>query len=240
MAASPPDFSEIFEVARLAIAAIYHSTGQTSCVIGSAACALYGMKHRVPGVSDYILLCTFLSYDTMIIKDVDIVVSTTMDTQIIKERIVSMSHRFFLVSSANPHNTYQVLWCTLASDPRWPRSCKVDILTPGILNIPWIPYNRINLNLRFPDIPLIQLFPLLFLKLQGWTDRRDSGKWSKMQNDLRDITAILNLLVLDRTRNNLLEWLPDWFVQGALRRVAEHVSAFPQYAIYWSALGILG
>ncbi|KAG6887343.1 hypothetical protein C0995_015938 [Termitomyces sp. Mi166 len=58
--------------------------------------------------------------------DVDIIVITEMDPEDIKELILAWDDRFYLVPSANPRNTYSVLWFTVSSR----KTCKVDILIP--------------------------------------------------------------------------------------------------------------
>ena len=99
-------------------------------------------------------------------QDVDIIVISDMDPEEIKELILESDNRFYLVPSANPRNTYQVLWFTISSR----KTCKVNILVPGLLSIPRIPIRHISYVQPFQDIPMVPFLVLLLLKLRGWTD----------------------------------------------------------------------
>ena len=59
---------------------------------------------------------------------------------------------FYLVRSKNWRATYRVLWHRLSKDtyPRPSVDCKVDILVPGILNIPNVPQDHVACSRGFP------------------------------------------------------------------------------------------
>lgn len=169
------------------------------------------------------------------------VLTDTMDTEEIKDLLVDLDSKFFLVPSSNPRNTYRVLWYTLSAARR-PRTCKVDILVPGpgALNIPDIPVQRIVYT-HVPNIPVMPLLAMLLLKLQGWTDHRDSTRRDmreKQYVDVEDIDQMLEIAVESygvRLREE--RWLPSWFIRRGRNRVKEYVEEFPESAEYWNQIG---
>lgn len=169
------------------------------------------------------------------------VVLTDLDPEEIKQYLVTSNDKFFMVPSRNPRNNYQVLWYSLPAPRSSERSCKVDILTPGILNIPSIPRRQINYMEQFPDLPLMPFLALLLLKLQGWSDHRDSPRLDmneKQPIDEEDIDELLTLAVDDfgvELRGE--KWIPKWFVRAARQRVGEFVDEFPESADSWYKIG---
>ncbi|KAF5380178.1 hypothetical protein D9615_006211 [Tricholomella constricta] len=201
-----------------------------SCLFGSAACAIYGTENREP-------------------NDVDLIVLTDMDPEDIKDLLASSNDKFYLVPSTNPRNTYQVLWFSLPSPRgrgcgrgRQGRSCKVDILIPGLLSIPNIPPRRIVYVEPFDGIPVVPLLALLLLKLRGWTDHMEDRRRrmrEKVEVDEEDIDELLQLAVeeYDGVHRNKARWMPRWFVREAKERVERYVEAWPDSADFWSELG---
>ncbi|KAF7797996.1 hypothetical protein EIP86_009205 [Pleurotus ostreatoroseus] len=153
-----PNSREIRDVARKAVK-VFIDSGLECCLFGSAGCALYG-NSRIP-------------------NDVDIVVITyQLSTEALKELLVKQaSTSFYLRPAQTPGATYKVLFAKLAPRGHRKRSCKVDVLVPGILNIPFVPTQHI---VSLEDLPVMPLIALLLLKLQGWEDHRLSGR-SDMQ-----------------------------------------------------------
>lgn len=76
---------------------------------------------------------------------------------------MSKDSNFYTVASKDPRATYRVLWYRLG----YSRSCKVDVLMPGIMNIPPVPAARIAYRRSRSELPLISFLPLLLLKLQA-------------------------------------------------------------------------
>ncbi|KAF8901114.1 hypothetical protein CPB85DRAFT_1177719, partial [Mucidula mucida] len=172
-----------------------------ACLFGSAACSLYGLKHRVP-------------------RDVDLVVfNTNMGQDELKRTIHSADTRFLLVSSKNSENMYKILWYTLSSSP--PRHCKIDVLIPGLLDIPSVPSEHVVLRaFKTFRLPVMPLFPLLLLKLCGWEDHRNTAP-RKIINDRKDIDEVLAMAVAQQAR--AAAWLPEAFVATARARAREYV-----------------
>ncbi len=136
---------------------------------------------------------------------------------------------FYLRPAKTPGATYKVLFASLSfsSSPyyRYRRSCKVDILTPGIMNIPFVDAYRI---VRIASTPVMPFIPLLLLKLQAWDDHRKSTRYdfqAKQYVDIRDIEKLLVIAV--KRKENVskeAEWLPHSFVKAAKERVGLFVT----------------
>jgi len=201
-----------------ATAAALAVSGLHSCLFGSAACSMYGMT-RVP-------------------NDVDIIVLTELyDQEEVKNLLVENDSNFFLVRSSRPRATYKILYYTLPSRG----FCKVDILLPGILDIPAVPRSRITYT-QVPDVPVMPLIAVLLLKLQGWTDHRDSERedfQEKQYMDVDDIKEMLDILRWDYGMKTLSseDWMPRWFVNLARERVDEFVEVFPDTRDHWCDIG---
>ncbi|KAG6820214.1 hypothetical protein H0H93_003868 [Arthromyces matolae] len=169
-------------------------------------------------------------------QDIDIIVITEMDPEDLKDLIAESDQRFYLVPSVNPRNTYQVLWFSVS--PR--KSCKVDILVPGLLSIPVIPVSKIvYIN---QDIPVVPFLLLLLLKLRGWTDHRVDSRprmRDKVEVDEGDIEELLELGVEEyKAHLDQESWLPEWFVQEMEERVVEYVERWPDSKQAWRSLGL--
>ena len=173
----------------------------------------------------------------------DLVVLTTKYSQEqLKEILITADSLFYLVASKDPRATYKVLWYRLGSDDLGyasrPSRCKVDILQPGIMNIPDVPNRHIEM---IKDLPVMPLLLLLFMKLQGWTDHRDSPKdymRLKKYDDLLDIMQLLDVAM--RRGENIgrgTRWMPEEFVRAATGRMKEHITQAPAAEAKWKAIG---
>lgn len=174
-------------------------------------------------------------------QDLDLIVfAGNISPERLKRALVANDDRFYLQRSSNPDANYHILWCSLPTHPRArrPRRCKVDILTPGSLNIPYIPRGRIvHLN----DLPVMPLMPLLLMKLQGWSDHRDSSRpdfQDKVPVDVEDILDLLQI-ACDKPycRLSRSTWLPQTFLDLAQSRIEEFVDEESgESAGYWQTL----
>nr|VWP02637.1 Candidapepsin-7 (EC (ACP 7) (Aspartate protease 7) (Secreted aspartic protease 7) [Ganoderma boninense] len=198
-----PTSTEVLDIARKAIR-IFAKYGLECCLVGSAASYLYGVP-RTP-------------------NDVDLVVLTTAYTQErLKEILVREDSSFYLVRSKNWRATYRVLWHRLSSAtyPRPSVDCKVDILIPGILNIPNVPREHVRTLSGLPVMPMI---PQLLLKVQGWSDHRASPRTDmqlKQHVDVRDIDQLLAIAVDEGASVRAREcgWLPGSMTAAAQTRL---------------------
>ncbi|CDO76315.1 hypothetical protein BN946_scf184751.g7 [Trametes cinnabarina] len=207
--------SDVLHIAQQAIR-IFASIGLRCCLIGSTACSLYGVN-RTP-------------------NDVDLVVLTTeYDPESLKEVLVNEDMSFYLVRSRNPSANYKVLWCELPH-----AKCKVDILLPGILNIPVVPQRDIVWISGYPVMPLI---PLLLLKLQGLVDHRRSTRRDEQEKqhvDASDVWTLLQLAV-ERRQNvwqSKMQWVPRSLVYAADGHVADYIDEYPRTAAPWRSIGL--
>ena len=177
-------------------------------------------------------------FDSYSSKDLDVIVLSRSDPEYIKKLLESANDRFFLLPSANPRRSHHLLWYSLPGGG----ACKIDILTPGLVNIPYIPTWRIVYQDPFPDIPVAPFLCLLLLKLGGWSDHRDPSKRRYMPDrvpvDEEDIEGLLTLAI-EAYDVHLMweEWMPGWFVALARDRVEEYVDEWPETADSWSQIG---
>ena len=142
---------------------------------------------------------------------------------------------FYTVASKNPIATYRVLWYRSSQGDR----CKVDILQPGIMDIPSIEESRIQ---WIHGLPVAPFSMLLLLKLQGWTDHRAAIKQYlriKQHVDVTDINNLLPIAIKKGIRPNEDIFLPKDFIAKAQTRVNSYVLMFPNSRTKWEALGFM-
>lgn len=139
---------------------------------------------------------------------------------------------FYVRPSRRISATYLIVYYNLGEE----RFCKVDILIPGVLNIPHIPSTRI---VHIDGLPVLPFMALLLLKLQGWSDHRASGRsdmWEKQYVDVRDINQMLGIAATRGEDVNDETWLPKDFLEVARARVVRFVEYFRQPA-RWERIG---
>ncbi|KIL64856.1 hypothetical protein M378DRAFT_178612 [Amanita muscaria Koide BX008] len=208
---------QVRRVARRTVEAL-KANGYTCCLFGSAACSMIGGNDasRVP-------------------NDLDIVVFTNDDLELIKKSLEDKHDRFFLKDGKN--GPYKVLWYSICWSPEL--NIKVDILKPGkdLLGIPRIPSNAISFY--HCNIPVMPFLPLLILKVQGWRDHRVSRKpWyrKKMPQDKGDIERLLSMVDDGDDLRNYM-WLEKWFMKNANKLVKAYVCKFPESSETWRSIG---
>lgn len=176
-------------------------------------------------------------------QDIDIVVLTSIWTQEeLKQRMIAANPSFYTVKSVNPMATYRLLFYRL---PGYRRSCKVDLLVPGIMNIPSVPTKHITYVYPEMGMPLMPFLPLLLLKLQAWQDHGESHRQymkDKQPVDVQDIMELLNLAMTSRKVGRLdlgkeKDWLPETFVDAGKSRVKRYVKLYPTTAKQWKYIG---
>ncbi|KAF8330959.1 hypothetical protein F5887DRAFT_999651 [Amanita rubescens] len=202
--------SEVAETAQRAI---------DTCIIGSLACAAWGMKNRTP-------------------KDVDIVVLDTSpaDEERLKREIVARDPNFYLVNAQTPFATYKVLWRRTGTILG---RCKIDILAIGTLDIPNVPVERvIRKPIASRNLPVMPFIPLLYLKVQGWVHHRVADKKhirAKVTQDYSDIQELLRIAKEKGHKRKIggrqiveLNWMPRSFVEIAKQHVRLYTAAYPE------------
>lgn len=130
-------------------------------------------------------------------QDVDILVTSDGPEQFnpedIKKCIVDADSRYYLRRSRKPGAKYKVLFCRLPGFKREGRYVKVDILIPLKPRL-WMPKVLSEDTWLIKDIPVMPLFDLLVMKMQGWRDHRSSRRSdfrAKVEADVTDIRALL-------------------------------------------------
>lgn len=163
------------------------------------------------------------------------VMTRSTDQEELKRMLVRKDSDFYLMPSRKIGATYKIVYCRLGGS--FHQSCKVDVLTPGIMNIPDIIQERI-FHTRF--IPVMPFIPLLLLKLQAWSDHRNSDRFDmrqKQYTDVSDIKRLLEVGLRDRKGLKDADWLPELFIEAAKGRVTSFCSNHPESAEHWRAIG---
>ncbi|KAH7882269.1 hypothetical protein F5I97DRAFT_336666 [Phlebopus sp. FC_14] len=195
---------EVKDIGRIT-ARLLQSFGILCCLVGGVACSALGVSR--------------------INNDVDMAVMTDEDPESIKRRLVLADSRFYLVNARNPTASYKVLWFRV-QDSFIDRSCKVDILRRGTLNIPNIPRDKIR---NIGGLPVAHILVVLFLKLQAWESHGAAIEQRYRQKepiDRRDISVLLDIAVAGGQHVEKESWLPQSFVDEAKRRTKAYCASY--------------
>ncbi|EIW74412.1 hypothetical protein CONPUDRAFT_85886 [Coniophora puteana RWD-64-598 SS2] len=242
----PPPHPTVRDIGYAArtIVQCFQQHGLRCCVFGSAACVMYGAKlNRIP-------------------RDLDIVVFTTHLPEDLKRLLASTDRRFHLIPSKAPNSpSHIVLYFRLrgrrpdparepGSQRTLPRTLKVDLCVPGMLDLPFVPAWHMVCGPCEPCVPVVPLLVLLGLELRGWTDHRDSTKekYREKTNDhVDDVERLLEVAVMGlndegegrqkKARWKDVDWLPEQLRENVQRRVGEFVKERPGTVDWWRALG---
>ncbi|KAG6830480.1 hypothetical protein H0H92_000487 [Tricholoma furcatifolium] len=202
--------------------------GFSCAIFGSMACRLYGSP-RLP-------------------NDVDILVlpqATPTTPDIIKDMLVDHSpDNFFLTSARDPSAAYRVLHYRPTKDASLSDKnvVKVDIVVPGIMNLPSCDPSEVIIR---SDLPVIPFSVLLLQKLQAWDDHRLSNEdryRKKVPIDVKDITWLLRAsedeaLISNRPGAFNRSWFSESFMMDSKRRIKAFCLEFPISVTVWKDLG---
>lgn len=153
---------------------------------------------------------------------------------IIKQRLTEQSSKFYLVASKNPSATYKVLWYRLSGG----HSCKVDVLRPGLMNIPDIEPGNIN---RIDNIPVMPLSFVLLSKLQAWSERHVANQMYLRKKQCHDDADIIQLLPIAKSQKispSDDRFITESFLSVSRERIHSFVKTFPSTEKGWRALGL--
>jgi hypothetical protein len=240
----PPTTTPAITDAAQAAIRILESKGFSAVLFGSMASYQYGAM-RLPNVS-VSAIHPLVYPHRMIYKDVDILVLPPPgvdrpDPEFIKRQLVAADSSFYLRASINPLATFKVLYYRLNRIGK--RFTKVDILLPGIMNLPALPLNRI---VRIGDLPVIPFSLLLVTKLQCWDDHcnaEESFKRKKRFTDVSDLDKLLSLQHVERLKKHKPWESEDMFSpeqqQQTRRRVNDLCLQYPRFKEPWESLGLL-
>ena len=156
------------------------------------------------------------------------------DLEQMKQLLVKKDSKFFLVPSKNLLATYKVLWY------RSPYGkCKVDVLKPGVMNIPNMDSDEITYS-SSDHLPMMPLLVVFLLKLQGWEDHKNAYREylkEKAEIDAKDINYLLPLVAKSEEKLQSMPWIPRGFISRAESRVKRYVLEYEDSREYWSIIG---
>jgi len=193
--------------------------GIECCLMGSMACKLYGTT-RTP--NDIDVLC----------------LNSPHDQETLKRVLTQAKSRFYLVPAKDPAATYKVLWYRFHSVVSHV-NVKVDLLYPGILDIPKIPVSEIDTN-NIHGLPCLPLSHLLLLKLQGWVhhgEAEQAFKRMKQPADVQDINDLLRISRRKSIRPSDDPHIPVTLKRISESRIAKYVEKRPESERDWTELG---
>lgn len=167
-------------------------------------------------------------------QDLDILCQNWHDTQEeLKRRLVQMNRKFYLIAAKTPNATYKVLWYRIG----YRTNIKVDVLLPGALDICSVPSHSID---RAGGLPCVPLSHLLLYKLQGWVHHGESLRTIdrlKMPNDVRDIEAILRVIVGRNIKPFEEAYFDEGFISRSIFRISKFVFEHPETRPQWRDIG---
>jgi len=239
-----PRYWEILDIAREAVDALKDIGIEDCCFIGGMGCKLYTRgKGRQPKVCSCVAgkrayIHTLTGH---LDQDLDILCLTPYPggAEAIKRQLCVQDDRFYTVRARNPNNRWKVLyWRTDSDEPGFERF-KIDILIPGVMDLPYVhPHYIVKID-KLPCAPLVLL---LFHKLQGWDERRGSHRsdfLAKIPGDVRDIGDLLRIangLGLKVTKSK--PYISLSFRELSYRRVREFSIQHRAYIPFWMGLGL--
>jgi hypothetical protein len=170
---------------------------------------------------------------SLVDQDIDILcLSNFWSQESLKHALVRRNSKFYLVPSRDPTATYQVLWYRHTFS-----RIKVDILLPGVMNIPSISPSQIVQRNGLPVAPLSMVF---LLKLQAWSQHRASTVSRfvmKQYTDKDDIVRLLPILAQHNIKPDEDRRLPSSFRVAAASRVQAFVRHHPTSREAWDRIG---
>ena len=164
-------------------------------------------------------------------QDLDILIlNAPYDQETIKRMLTGANPAFYTVASKTIGATYRVLWYHPRGWSLTPHidSVKVDILLPGIMDIPSFSASYIDTG-NFHRLPAAPFSIVLLLKLQAWSQHRTAAKAylvAKQYTDASDLETLVSLAAANGVRISEAV-LPSSFVEAAKARVLEYVLRYP-------------
>ncbi|TFK18610.1 hypothetical protein FA15DRAFT_603008 [Coprinopsis marcescibilis] len=205
-------------------------SGYRCAFFGSMGCWLYG-NTRLP-------------------EDLDVLVfsppASVVDPEFIKKGLVKRNNQFYTKPSVDPAATYRVLFHHIPQHAVLPpnftrRFCKVDVLLPGLMNLPYLTESEVK---EVEGLPVVPVLVLLLQKLQGWDDHIKCVELHKHRKHTVDVKDIKSLL--ERVGEMPVRLYRPWserelfgaqFVNASEARVKAFCARFPETADLWEGLG---
>lgn len=185
-------------------------------------------------------------------KDLDIlIVNTGDDQETIKRNISYRNSSFYLIPSKKVGQTYKVLWYDkyrsgyISPTRASATSIKVDILLPGIMDIPSFDKRyiaRVSHPSRSVTLPTAPLSLVLLLKLQAWSQHRAALEYyySKEQyKDQRDLDSLVPIAAGKGIQPKNDVFLSAEFIIKAETRIKEFLGMYKESLTRsgWSTMG---
>lgn len=176
-------------------------------------------------------------------QDVDVLILGNRGSQEeIKRMMTEKNPHFYLVDPKTPGADWKVLWYHPGGKGsiRRPEAIKIDVLFPGIMELPsfnpsWIDYNNDH---RLPVAPLSLV---LLHKARGWWRRINSPSDRRLQLHKKHARDVANLAPLASQKGVTIknDVLPHDFVDSASEWVNEFIAAYPEFRTrnHWRKIG---
>ncbi|KAF9055641.1 hypothetical protein BJ165DRAFT_1427577 [Panaeolus papilionaceus] len=158
----------------------------------------------------------------------------------IKDLILCTNSRnFYLKMPRDPTAEYRILWYR---ESYMGPECKVDILIPGIMHLPFLTPTQTR---WIDEVPVVPFSLLLLHKLQGWDDHRkaeEAYQQKKQQQDAGDVRKLMGLKREMGDVKNLKPWSDATlfsveFQELTRERVRDYCLEFPERVEGWKFLG---
>ncbi|KAK0491886.1 hypothetical protein EDD18DRAFT_1012853, partial [Armillaria luteobubalina] len=206
---------------------LLQNSGYSCAIFGGAACYLYGNERRP--------------------KDVDILVSSSDDAELIKRSLINQDPlHFYLIRPRDRKKKYQKLWYRrwfyIGQRKVW-KYTKVDIVMAGTMMLPFLSARSAVVKNGLPVVPLEVL---LLHKLQGWHDNMTASepyKQMKQTADAADVRCMLKVVLQSLTGNKrswasvALSCFQEEFRHRTVDRVKKFCSEFSDCRDDWRRLG---
>lgn len=139
----------------------------------------------------------------------------------------------------DPAAEYRILW--YRQKYKGPE-CKIDILVPGIMYLPFLKPNRM---VWIDSLPLVPFALLLYQKLQGWDDHCKAEEAHYKRRQHQDAADVKKLLGLRHRMESLAgsksledeELFGEEFRTLTKERVKSYCEAFKDRKKEWTQLG---
>ena len=239
-----PRYWEILQIADTVIETLKDIGIRDCCFIGGMACKLYtsgdSRQPKVRYCGDSEKRAYIRPFADRLDQDLDILCLTPYPggAEAIKRELCAEDNRFYTVEARNPNDWWKVLyWHTGRDEPGFERF-KIDILVPGVMDLPNIHPDYIVKIDRLPCAPLALL---LLHKLQGWDERRNSRRpdfLAKIPGDVQDIAYLLR--IANQRGLNITKpkpYITDSFRSISYERIIEFSYQHQEYASLWMGLG---
>ncbi|KAG8829780.1 hypothetical protein FRC17_006048 [Serendipita sp. 399] len=226
----------VWEAASAAIQTLRNLGYTDVCFVGGVACALYG-NPRTPHDLDILILNRYT------------------DQESLKQSVCNADSSFFLVPSKKIGATYKVLWYRKSQYSYYRSSyfgsryagtnttgaIKVDLLLPGIMDIPSFPSTSIDSS-NGRGLPAAPLSVVLLLKLQAWSQHRAAlSTYYRIEQykDKSDLEYLAPYASGRGIRPMADLSLPTTFIANAQIRVREYLRYDPLSSTlpHWKKMG---